>query len=209
MSHDFNYRVCLDRTGDELEAMYGFSLGLRSLDSRLAEQNVVKSDIKYAFRGSKSYNISRYGDGTWPVLYTAADTQTAICEIGYHLRKSWKDKPSRNKGKKRRVSTRFVYTLVPPSNGVEVVGSLPEVLLSEDYSHCHSIARDAIKRKACALDAPSVRNKDGRCVPVFDKSVLEVKPGLEDSFQIRWRIADDYVDHTANDTPTEVKFWIK
>lgn len=209
MPPSFNYRVCLDRTGDELEAMYGFSLGLRSLDKRFAEQSVVQSDIKYAFRSSKSYGISRYGDGTWPVLYTAKDTHTAICEIGFHLRKSWKNGAGKNKGKRRRISNRFVYTVAPPSKGVEIVASSPEVLHSEDYSHCHAVARDAIKRKACALDAPSVRNKGGRCVPVFERSVVDVKPGLEDRFQIRWRIADDSVDHTANDTPTKVDFWIK
>lgn len=209
MPASYHYRVCLDRTGDELEEMYGFSLGLRSLDSRFAEQSVVQSDIKFAFRSSKSYHISRYGDGTWPVLYTAKDTHTAICEIGFHLRKGWSGEGKKNKGKKRRISRRFVYTLVPPTKGVEFVATSPEVLLSEDYSHCHVVARDAIKKKACALDAPSVRNKGGRCVPVFERSVVDVKPGLESRFQIRWRIADDFVDHTANDEPTEVEFWIK
>lgn len=202
-----HFRVCLDRTGNELETMYGFSLGLVSLDTQFAEQKVVRSDIKYAFRHSKFYSVSRYSDGTWPVLYTAKDAHTAICEVGFHARKLWKKDIQGNAKRKSRMSKRLIYTLLPPSATVEIVADVPEVTESDDYSHCHKLAREARSRKIGALDAPSARNKGGRCIPLFDRALVHVELGLQDRFTIRWRIADDYLWHTADGKATEICLW--
>ncbi len=201
------YRVCLDRTVKEFENKFGFPTGLDEFDKRYALQKVVRSDIKYAFGTRKRFSITRYGNGTWPVLYAAADIETGIHEVAYHLRTSWKADAKGNRRKRYRLSKRVAYVLGFDESSFVTVPSQAKYLDSKKYSDCHDFAKKALSKKAKGLKAPSVRKKGGLCYPVFDKDLVETHPGLEKSFTIRWETGPDELMHTANGQLKKFVLW--
>lgn len=189
------FRVCKDRTGDELRSFYGITVGYRPITQRDAIQKVIHSDIDFAFKSKKTYPVTRFGNGTWPVLYTAKDHTTALCEVSHHARKEWRCVLNKSKRKtpKYKLAKKILYTVnVSCLNQLEVATG-PDVTHPSKYGHCHTIAENALAKGFKSLDAPSARNKGGRCFPIFDSMSVKVDVGLDNSFTIRWFPKEDTI----------------
>jgi hypothetical protein len=202
-----HYRVCKDRTGDELKC-YGFTTGILRLDIKIAFQNVVSSDVKYAFRKGVPYAVSRYSDGTWPVLYTAREPETAIAEVSYHSRKEWMKIRSKNSVTYRQ-ARKLMYALKVDC-GLQSVIAPVDALTGADastYGKCHEVARQALGDGYSSLCVPSARRQNGLCVPVFSAHIIEPETGVETPFTLRWSVASDDLSHTANGESQSISLW--
>jgi hypothetical protein len=200
VTKDIHFRVCKDRSGDELSKL-GFSYGMVALDKRMAIQVACQMDIKYAFGLRKKYAISRYGDGTWPVLYTAKETETAIHEVAYHSRREWKLK---KKLSGRKLARKLIYSLSLNAKNVTVPIVTKSLINPVRYKYCQSVARSARLSGSEALIVPSVRKSGGFCVPVFSASCIKLNLGVETVFTVIWDVASDYLSHTVNRRPEPI-----
>ena len=198
------YRVCQDRSKLELSDL-GFTFGAAILDQREAKILVAKNDVKFAFRATGRYALSRYGDGTWPVLYTAAEVDTAIHEVAYHARKQWQS--DWDGVTPEFVSPTLVYVLKMEDADYEVVPFSDDVVHPIDYSKCHGIAAEARRRGVAGLVAPSARKSGGLCLPVFVAKVLLLHVGREETFAILWKVAENRLLHDAQGDWREVNIW--
>jgi hypothetical protein len=199
------YRVCKDRSGGELLAL-GFTFGSSRLDERMALQHTILSDIKYAFLPTRKFSITRYGDGTWPVFYTAVEVQTAIAETAFHARKEWmrvKSTATTRRAKK------ILYHLNIASTNGDRPAVVPQLLHPVDYTYCHDVARAARAVGLDFLDVPSVRYRGGECRPVFERSCIDPAPGIETRFAIWWQQASDELRHNASWLNTKIALWNK
>ena len=207
MARPPRYRVCLDRTSSEFEKKFGFPFGVDEFDKKQALQKVVSADVKYAFRPSKRYGITRYGKGTWPVLYAAGDLPTAVSEVAYHLRNSWLKDTDGNRNKRYRTSGRVAYVLQFDDSRFKKVPDHKKYLDAKKYKACHDFAERALLEGAHGLEAPSVRREKGRCFPVFYRPIIQLLRGLEVKFAIRWEIKQDELIHTADGRLQKFNLW--
>jgi len=199
------YRVCKDRSGEELVAL-GYTFGSSRLDERMALQQTIVSDIKYAFLSGRRFGISRYGDGSWPVYYTAAEVQTAIHETAFHSRGEWMraKRPSA-----RRQTRKILYHVKINSTKGDTPPVVVDMLNPTDYSYCHAVAKRARASGFDFIDVPSVRYSGGMCRPVFTMSCIEPAPGIEARFTIFWDQTTDELSHNADRTNREINLWYK
>ncbi|OGP08133.1 MAG: hypothetical protein A2048_00485 [Deltaproteobacteria bacterium GWA2_45_12] len=143
----------------------------RSIDEFIGEE------ISKKFKPENWYS-SRFSDGTWAVLYTAESEVTALKEALYHaVHYFYKEELE---GKKVLPITRRVIGLKVQS---KYCGDLTRnknldrsLLTSKDssgYSYCQKLAKDFQAHKAHILKAPSARDKDGICIPIFNREAIQ------------------------------------
>jgi hypothetical protein len=198
--------VCGDRTNPKALKRYGFSIGFEPLDDRLDIMRVVSEDIKYAFKLGKPPQSSRYSDGSWNVLYTAEDHETALCEVAYHNRKHWlaehKRKPTT---RKYRLTKKIMYSLNINCSDQKIKSfSDKRLTAANDYSVTQNCARKAITSGKLSIKAPSARKKGGICYPIFDMSCVDLRIGEDTKFSLRWNIAKDELLYNSK---TQIALW--
>ena len=163
-----------DRFNDEL----GLDReALRELLELLAEAGggeALDELLDGPFRPKRDRSPSRFSDGSFPVLYTSLEAETAEAE-------------SRNSFPKRigspteqRVAYFSLFSCT--FDGAEIdlrpkIADWPDLIHDDDYSFCNRIGAEAKRLELDGLVTWSVRRKVGANVPVFSrKAVSHPKP---------------------------------
>jgi hypothetical protein len=113
--------------------------------------------------------ISRFSDGEWPVFYGAIGRTTAEKESTYHYgRKAAGDAVAR-----RGVH----YSIIRCRFSGEIVDLQPKLrdwpdLISDDYTFCNGLGKEAHDGEMDGFLAPSARNDGGTTVPAFIAGTL-------------------------------------
>jgi RES domain len=178
---------------------YGYAYTSGVLSAHHAQLRTVNLDLHYAFLPSRSYAVSRYTDGGWPVLYTATADLTAICEVGYHARKAWQAARTSGSGVGRNYhqTKKLLYALDIDCMKQTVVPPDSRLTDPSDYSYCHSVARVARASGSTSLSVPSARHFRGICVPVLSHGAVKGGVQYMVPFVIRWLVGKDELRHTA------------
>jgi hypothetical protein len=122
-----------------------------------------------ALLGNKFGPGSRFSDGEWPVFYGAIGRATAEEEGKYHYgRKAAGDAVA-----KRGVH----YSIVRCRFAGEIVNLVPKLddwpnLISNDYTFCNGLGKEAHDGGVGGFFAPSARNHGGTTVPVFIEGTI-------------------------------------
>lgn len=147
---------------------------------RKSERQIVQTEISAKFNPKKWYP-TRYSNGSWAVLYTAESENTALKEAMYHVRQFSKEelqiKPF------IMIDRRVVQLTLNADCCIDLtqIKNLEtDKLVSKDqsgYSYCQNLAKKMIDKGSELLRAPSARDPEGICVPVFNKTVIKKDHG--------------------------------
>lgn len=194
------YRVCGDRINN-YTGRFSFPDELPEFDKMLRMRKVVEDDIIYAFLPNFPKTDSRYSDGTWSVLYTAQEHETAIYEVAHHFREGCKALPL---DKKYRVGQKMIYKVSAIFRNQVTVPSDPKYVDPDpnSYSVCWDYVRGV--SGCCSLKANSARKVGGVCYPIFDKSVIKIDPSLEHRFTLRWYKDTNKISYHSGGNKTEI-----
>jgi hypothetical protein len=128
--------------------------------------------VAYSFR--EPYRIGRFGDGSFPVFYSALEEQTCVAEIAYHFRRQFEEQRSG-----AFAHDRYYHLIECQFSGKAMVllgaeGKHPELVsATEDgYPFCQRLAKAATEDDVEAFYTRSARAADGTCVPVFVQTTL-------------------------------------
>lgn len=192
------YRVCGDRSKLVLKDI-GFRYSNALLDKKRAVARAIRLDVKFALDVSRSFfGVSRYSDGSWPVLYTATEDETSIFEVAYHARREWITVISGTSSPPSfKTSKKLLYTLQVDTSTQQVLSFADARLVDADYSYCHSQAASARSAGYKSIKVPSARRRHGVCVPVFDRSAIRTNGTSFISCSIRWYPSADRLAHSA------------
>jgi RES domain len=135
----------------------------------------VKRDLMKApfqrkrYYGNKFGPVSRFSDGEWPVFYAAIGRKTAEKESSHHYgRKAAGDAAARRPVHYSIVRCRF------SGETVDLQPQLPDWpnLISNDYTFCNGLGREAHDSGLGGFFAPSARDNGGTTVPAFIEETL-------------------------------------
>ncbi len=210
MAYENCYRVCGDRSELVLRKI-GYRYSNVLLDKRRAIEHAIRQDIKFSLDVSRgTFGVSRYSDGTWPVLYTATEDSTSIHEVAYHARREWLGAMVHGRPPSSyRLSKKLLYVLEIKLASQQVHSSFDARFISSDYTYCHGIAASARAAGYGSVKVPSARKHHGTCVPVFDRSAVKAKASMSAHFTIRWYPVTDRLVHLASNqrSPREIDLW--
>jgi hypothetical protein len=119
--------------------------------------------------GGKFGDRTRFSDGEWPVFYAAVDRTTAGKEAAHHYGRRAAGDPA---------SPRAVYySIVRCRFSGEIIDLRPQFpawpdLVSEDYTFCNALGREAHAVGVGAFLSPSARHDGGTTVPAFIEGTL-------------------------------------
>jgi hypothetical protein len=138
-------------------------------------QEIIQEGISSKFKPENWYQ-TRYSDGTWAVLYTAEAPQTARAESLYHKRRFMAEELAQGPVQ---IDLRLVQLYSESENCSDLLENheLDRArLVSEDesgYPYCQDLARKYRQVGAELLRTPSARDRDGVCVPIFQRTVIK------------------------------------
>jgi hypothetical protein len=161
-------RVLLER-GISVEAARLTAEALRGV----GEVRTADEAISLCFQPSEAYPTpfprGRFGDGTYPVCYSALEIETSIEEVAHHQKKPINELRH----------PRYFRILRCSFSGVALVlvgheQSYPDLISPTEsgYPFCRSLAGEARGAGHDALRTPSARRPGGICLPVFTESTL-------------------------------------
>jgi hypothetical protein len=116
--------------------------------------------------GNKFGTVTRFSDGEWPVFYAAVGRTTAQKESFHHY------------GKKAAGARRAVYySIVRCRFSGEIMDLRPQLpdwtkLISNDYTFCNSLGREANDRGLGGFLSPSAQHEGGTTAPTFIRRTL-------------------------------------
>ena len=118
------------------------------------------------FRPKRKRFPSRFSDGSFSVLYTALEAETAEAEA----RNSFPKRIGKPKGPRVAFFSLFSCTF----DGTEIdlrpkVADWPDLVNDDDYSFCNQIGAEAKRLELDGLVTWSVRRRDGANLPVFSR----------------------------------------
>lgn len=131
---------------------------------------------------NKFGRMSRFSNGDWPVFYAAIDRTTAQEESTYHYgRKAAGDGVTRRE---------VHYSIVRCKFSGRTVDLQPELskwpdLVSEDYTFCNVLGKEAYDGGLSGLLSPSARHTGGTTVPAFVSGALS-SPVIEATARLRF-----------------------
>jgi hypothetical protein len=141
----------------------------------LAAVNVpvdAEEAVAYSFR--EPYGVGRFGDGGYPVFYSAMEEQTCISEVSHHHARQLEEQRSGNVP-----YDRYCHLIVVNFAGVALIltgatQNHPDLVspTGAGYPFCRSLGAAAVAANIDALYTTSARAPDGTCVPVFNWSTL-------------------------------------
>lgn len=114
--------------------------------------------------GNKFGLLSRFSDGDWPAFYAAIGRETAEKESSYHYgRKAAGDAAARRP---------VHYSIVRCRYSGRTIDLRPELprwpeLVSNNYTFCNTLGREAYNARLAGLLSPSARNSGGTTIPAF------------------------------------------
>lgn len=158
------YRVAKDRRNLHLPVYPD-----ENLINNVSALDEAKSNYSFTWSGSIN-SKSRFSDGSWAVLYTAENVNTAIAECIYHLHKKHFHEFDDDED--------MPFPLVHYTLGFSgTILNLHQAgydfldLVKPTYEKCHEIARE-YKNSVCAFVTPSARQIDNICCPIFNKESI-------------------------------------
>lgn len=179
-------RVCSER--DNVSASkYGFTNTVQSLNDRIREINLVSDNINFVWSEKEHYGVSRFSDGTWPVLYTAEDELTAMTEVFHHLMEAKKTAGNVDESASW---SQLIFSMtftgkcaeikIPPTN-VDVLHPS-----KEQYNIGYDLAKTKRLEGYDALKIPSARKIGGTCYPIFTESAANINSGVQSTASLHW-----------------------
>jgi hypothetical protein len=137
----------------------------------------LEGAIEYSFQAKTQpplFGLGRFGDGTYPVFYSALEDTTCIEEVRYHRRAELGRLLSGD------LPFPLYFTLVRCEfRGQTIVlrgyeKTYPDLISPTErgYPFCRSVARWSQTVGAQALHSTSARRHDGTCVPVFVRECI-------------------------------------
>jgi hypothetical protein len=138
--------------------------------------------LNYSFQkhgAPAAYTIGRFGNGAWPVFYSALEKQTCELELRHHLGPTVRAVPH----------TRYFQFLACDFRGefLDLRGKEEEHLnlissTKSGYHFCQGVAQDAIASGVDGLLTPSARHRpNGVCTPVFSRSTMTNPRFIDDA----------------------------
>ena len=163
LAHVTHYALKKGLTIDEVTEVIAFN-----------RDDVVRELIKGPFErklffGNKFGPKTRFSDGDWPVSYGAIGRATAEKEVARHYGRT----AAGDAAAKRAV----FYSIVRYSFSGEIVDLQPKLpewpnLISDDYTFCNGLGKEAHAEGLGAFLAPSAQNAGGTTVPAFLEETL-------------------------------------
>ncbi len=129
------------------------------------------------------YPEGRFGDGSFPVYYSALEEATCKKEIAYHLCEQGGDPVEDPDPRAYRLMACGYRGMTADLRGKESKHTDLTSSTSSGYPFCQSLARDAVKRGYDGFLTTSARNPEGTCVPVFTQTALS-EPQAENEFLV-------------------------
>jgi hypothetical protein len=128
--------------------------------------------VAYAFNKHGSpptFAKGRFGDGSYPVFYSALEMKTCVEEVRHRLKDARAAAPI----------DRYFQFIACDFSGVvlELCGKEkdhPELVskTEDGYPFCQALAADARNSGIDSLHTPSARNAGGICTPIFSRPAL-------------------------------------
>lgn len=132
----------------------------------------AKEAVAYSFR--EPYGIGRFGDGQFPLFYSALEEETCIAEISYRYARQFEEQRSG-----AFPYDRYYHLITCNFAGMTLalVGEeekYPALVSPTEtgYPFCQQLAKAARDEGIDALYTRSARASDGTCTPVFTQSTL-------------------------------------
>jgi RES domain len=151
-----------------------------SLAAKTLLQAAVEN-FQRVWRGQSG--VSRYSDGSYPVLYTATKAEVAKAERCYWLIETVFKKTSVSE-----VDNFFLYSCAVAGKCFDYTRNWKKnknLVHPTDYKYCHELARRSLDAGAEFLIVPSARKLGGCCVPIFKKGTAKVHAGMP-TFKVFW-----------------------
>lgn len=139
-----------------------------------SEDQIIQEEIDGKFR-PETWRASRYSDGTWAVLYAAESEETALWEALYHMRKFYREElKSGPIEAQRRVLGLQITSKLCRDLSLEKDLNWRKLRSPDEsgYPYCQALAGKSVGAGAEMLRAPSARDQNGFCTPIFRKSVI-------------------------------------
>jgi RES domain len=159
--------------------------GLDPQSLNVALEAVAGVDIPFDLQGAIEYSfqpkpqpplfgLGRFGDGTYPVFYSALEDATCIEEVRHHRREALARLLSEELPFPRHfalVRCDFEGQTIVLVGHEESYTDLTSVI-EAGYPFCRAVARWAQTEGAQALHSTSARRHEGTCVPVFARACV-------------------------------------
>jgi hypothetical protein len=160
-----------------------------------APNDVVAELMKSPFQrkpllGNKFGLVSRFSDGEWPVFYAAIGRTTAEKESTHHYARKAAGDAAARRG--------VHYSIVRCRFSGEIIDLRPKLgewprLISDDYTFCNGLGKEAHDEPVDGFLAPSARNAGGTTVPAFMEGTLS-DPLIEAAAKLRFDEGDTVVE---------------
>lgn len=143
-------------------------------------QTFIQSHISEKFSSGRWY-VSRFSDGSWPVLYAAQEEATALAECLYHARLDFYREELRERDVM--IDLRIISLTLASDRAVDVTGAAGAdrtQLTSQDrsgYAYCQAMAKRCREAGAHLLQTPSARYTGGTCLPIFEETAIRKDHG--------------------------------
>lgn len=149
-----------------------FEEAFRFISERALEEGELTELLTDPFQrkacfGGNYCEKGRYSDGTWPVLYSGLEQETALQERAFHYRRgiSQGDQPTKRYWRLFSATFRGLAKDLRPK-----ADEWPQ-LTADDYSFCQEIGRE-VHDVLHGLIVPSARRPAGSNVPVFAQQAV-------------------------------------
>jgi hypothetical protein len=157
------------RRGVDPDAVDEVRTALAAIGTPISPEDAVN----YSFQRQGSppkYRVGRFGNGAWPVFYSALEERTCEEEVRHRIGPAAGMVPF----------TRYYQFMACDFRGdiLDLCGQegrYPDLVSTTDggYPFCQVLAQGAIGERVDALLTPSARNRpDGTCTPVFARGSL-------------------------------------
>jgi hypothetical protein len=139
-------------------------------------------NLTYVWAGSSK--SSRFSNGRWSVLYTAARKTTSYVEVGYHLQNYYL--PAKMPGMELEIP-HICYRITAKGRQRSYMHCATDYdnlcdSSSVGYSRCQNIAIFAMKDKMDFLCVPSSRAPYEKCFPVFSQNNVSKPRDVDEVF---------------------------
>ena len=151
-----------------------------------SEYELVLENIHPKFKPDQ-WMVGRFGDGTWPVLYSAESSHTALAEKTFHMSRFYREESNSETVHVDlavaflRVKTNALFDLSKATGLKQDLLSSPDF---ESYMYCQSIAKRCIRKGAQAIRSLSARDKKGFCIPIFTEEIIQKDLGIRNWYKV-------------------------
>lgn len=159
--------------GDEFDALYQIQAltNPRLLNEVGAIELIPRDQIPFGIPGCSYATApfthvnpdgSRFGDGSFGVLYVADNMETALAEVAYHQNRYWSkvENLSYERFVFRGLTCRFSDAGMKDASGLPMTDSIYD---AEDYTHSHQLGKAVKAAGSAGLKYGSVRSVGNRC----------------------------------------------